>query len=182
MVAGFQMIETRFSHAKRQHTGRDTNPSELTNNSSDVAARVGTNLSSKHYDSQMFYETGNSFSRLDLGVMKIISPKLQIGGKFMFASAYFKDSKGSAKIGSTHAFIQATGKHQAQNGVVCGMTGAGTLQGSLLVNLSVSKSWIINKEIKISPILGYEYLDLKGAGTTLNSAATLVGAFAEFSL
>jgi len=142
--------------------------------------RIGTNISSKYYTSQFFYETGKTFSRIDLGAMKIISPNLHLGMRLMFASAQFKDSGATAKIVSTNAFVQATGKHQVKNGFVFSLTGAGTIQGSVLAHLDVSRSWTINKKLKISPTIGYEYLNLRSPDTRLNSASFLAGVFAEF--
>ena len=147
---------------------------------SEGALRIGTNISSKYYTSQFFYETGKTFSRIDLGAMKIISPNLHLGMRLMFASAQFKDSGATAKIVSTNAFVQATGKHQVKNGFVFSLTGAGTIQGSVLAHLDVSRSWTINKKLKISPTIGYEYLNLRSPDTRLNSASFLAGVFAEF--
>jgi hypothetical protein len=146
------------------------------------ALRIGTDFSSKYYTSQIFYETGKTFSRIDLGAMKIISPNFYVGMRLMFASAEFKDSGQIAKILSTNAFVQATGKHQVQNGFVFSLTGAGTIQGSALAHLDVSKSWIVKKKLKISPTIGYEYLYLKSSDTRLNSASFSAGVFAKFPL
>ncbi len=147
---------------------------------SESALRIGTDLSSKYYTSQVFYETGKTFSRIDLGAMKIISPNFNIGMRLMFVSAQFNDSGATAKIVSTNAFVQATVKHQVKNGFVFSLTGAGTFQGSALAHLDVSKSWTIKKKLKISPTIGYEYLNLRSSDTRLSSTSFLAGVFAEF--
>ena len=149
-------------------------------NTREGAMRIGTNLSSRYYASQLFYEAGKTFSRADLGLMKIISPKFQLGGNLLFASGKLRGPQNTAQINSVHAFIQATGKHQTQNGFIFDLKGAGTVQGSLLASLWASKGWMIKKEFKISPTIGYEYLDLKTSDTRLSSTSFMAGLFAEF--
>ncbi len=160
----------------------DAKNDEVTNKSKGNAIRAGANLDSKYYSSQAFYETGKIFSQAEIGAMKILSPYFQVGGKVLFASAKFSDSQSSAKINSTHAFIQGAGKYETQNGFCFGLTGAGTVQGSLLANFSVLKSWVIQDKFKFSPSIGYEELRLKSSGTKLNSSSFLAGIFVEFPL
>ena len=153
---------------------------DVKKSSSANALRVGSRLDSKYYSSEAFYETGSSFTRTDLGIMKTLNPYFQLGGRGIFASANFKSSEGSARINSLHAFIQASGKYETENNYSMTLTGGATLEGSFFANFSLTKSFIIFNKIKISPTIGYEDLRLRSSDTRLNSASILAGVFAEF--
>jgi hypothetical protein len=149
---------------------------------SETAYRIGANLDSQYYNSHAFYESGKDFSRTDFGLMKTLSPYFQLGGKVIFASVKFKTAKGNARINSIHGFLHATGRYETQNRLAFRSSGGVTVQGSLLVNFLVSKSWMIQDKYKISPTIGYEELSLRNSGTHLNSSSFLAGVFAEFAL
>ncbi len=160
----------------------DAKNDDVKKKSNGNAVRIGANLDSKYYSSQAFYETGKVFSRTDIGVMRTLSPYFQLGGKVLFATAKFSDSGKTARINSIHAFIQATGKYETRNNFLFSLNGAGTVQGSLLANLFLAKSWLIQDKFKLSPTIGYEELMLKSSGTRLNSSSFLAGIFVEFPL
>lgn len=170
-LAPFLFVTSRSIDAKNDDVAKKSNGN---------AIRIGANLESKYYSSQAFYETGKIFSRTDIGVVKTLSPYFQVGGKVLFAAAKFTDSQKTAQINSVHAFIQATGKYEAHNGFLFSLNGAGTVQGSLLANLFVARSWVIQNKFKLSPSIGYEELRLKSSGTRLNSSNFLAGMSVEF--
>ncbi len=177
-VADLQLTPFLFYSARSIDAKND----DVTKKSNGNAVRIGANLDSKYYSSQAFYETGKIFSRTDIGVMRTLSPYFQLGGKVLFAAAKFSGSGKTAQINSVHAFIQATGKYETQNGFEFKLNGAGTVQGSLLANLFLAKSWVIQDKFKLSPSVGYEELRLKSSGTRLNSSGFLAGMFIEFPL
>lgn len=144
------------------------------------AQRFGLNLKSGSLDSQVSYETGEIYSRLDLWAMKAITSFLQVGARLTQVTADFDTSEGSAKVSNTYAFFQVSSGHETQNGFGLRLSGAGTLQGSYMGSLHAYKAWQVNPNFRLVPTIGHEILDLRSKTSKLRSSSWLTGLFFEF--
>lgn len=149
--------------------------------SQESAQRLGLNFQNKSYDSQFFYETGSTYSRMDLWAMKALTSYLQIGARLTHVSANFKTAEARAETTNTFALFQVSTKHETESGYGFLLSGAGTLQGSFMGGLHASKSWQIGQTFRLTPTIGYEYLNLKTNTTIINSMSWLAGLFVELN-
>ena len=155
---------------------------DVAKTASEGALRFGADLTYKSYFAELLYETGSTYKRADISTFKTIGSKFDLGLRFMQIAANFNDGTNNAEINNSHAFLQARGNHSLENGVKFSLSGGGTLQGSIIGALAASKSWLLKENYKLTPSLGYEYLDVKGDGTSLKSSNYLAGLFFEIGL